>query len=124
MKKTWTILCAAALISLSLAGCAGNKTQGTHSQSPAPDLTPSAMPSQDIHGTAESGDLAGADGRLDGDAGDMTPDRGENSPLEEAGEGVRDTLDEAGRDVRNTLDEMGDAARDVGQSAKNAIEGR
>lgn len=129
MKKTWSILCAAGLVALSLAGCANGKTQGATGTA-APSASPShnqgvarsAMPSQEIHGTARSGDLAGADGMVDGDGttgggvgntGNDYPGQADNSALERAGQGIRDTLDD-----------LGDAARDAGRSAKNMIEGR
>ncbi len=106
MKKTWTILCAAALAALSLAGCSGEKTQGNIL---LPSAMPSAAPSAAVPGTPERGDLAGADGVVDGNAARHSDD----SPLEDVGNGVR-----------NALDDVGDAARDVGRGAKDAIEGR
>ncbi len=128
MKKTWMTICLAALLVLPLAGCGGDRTGGdVTTPSPSPSagtgadhtVPPSMMPDPDDG----SDDLAGADGVVGGDmAGDNgagntgngnAPGQADNSPLEDLGEGVRDTLDD-----------MGDAARDMGRSARNAIEGR
>ena len=135
MRKTWTILCAAAVLAFSLAGCAGNKTQGnlndlTTRPSADPSLAPSVQP-DDIHGTEDTGDLAGADGMVDGDK----PGQADNSPLERAGDAIRDTVDDVGNGARNAvddagdgvrgaLDDLGDAARNVGRDAKEMIESR
>ena len=131
MKKTWSILCAATLLALTLAGCAGKKTQGNLNPDPSPSPS-AALQGQDVHGTADSGDLAGADGMVDGDG---ATDRTGNSPVERAGDGIRNAVDDAGDGirkaaddvgdgVRDTLDDLGDAARDAGRDAKNMIEGR
>ena len=114
MKKTWTVFCAAALVALSLTGCASEKTQDDRT-----DPSPAAgtqLSTRSIHGTAGSGDLAGADG--------VVGTRHDPDPLKKAGEDVRDTLDKAGDGVRNAVDRAGDAARDAGRDAKNMIEGK
>ena len=132
MRKTWTILCAAAVLAFSLAGCAGNRTGNLNDLTTTPSADPSLAPSvqpDDIHGTEDTGDLAGADGMVDGDK----PGQADNSPLEEAGDGIRNALDDAGNGARNAvddagdgvrhaLDDLGDAARDVGRDAKDMIE--
>lgn len=125
MKKTWMTACLAALLALPLAGCGGSRTgSGVTTASPSPSAgtganqtAPSSLPDPDDG----FDDLAGADGVVggQGDLGagntgnDNAPGQADNSPLEDLGEGVRDTLDE-----------MGDAARDMGRDARNAIEGR
>lgn len=126
MKKTWTILCAAAL-ALSLAGCANDKTQGgslTPSASPSPtqSASPSATPSQDIHGTEGSGDLAGADGVVDGDG--TTGDGAGNTGNDNSGQADNSALERIGQGVHDTLDDLGDAARDAGRNAQDMMEGR
>ena len=111
MKKTWSVFCAAALVALTLAGCASEKTQGDWA-----DPSPSAgtqLSSRSIHGTAGSGDLAGSDGMVDGKTKPGHTGRADESPLERAGDGIR-----------NTLDDIGDAARDMGRDAKDMIEGK
>ncbi len=120
MKKTWITACLAALLVLPLAGCGGDRTGSdvtTPSPSPSQTVPPSHLPDPD-NGSDE---LAGADGVVGGQehsgtgntGDDKAPGQAEDSPLEDLGEGVRDTLDD-----------MGDAARDMGRSARNAIEGR
>lgn len=110
MKKTWSILCLAALMALPLAGCAGKRTGSDMGLASA---SPSA-----IHSNMPTGneDLAGSDGIV-GDNGvgntgnDNAISRAGNSALERIGDGVQ-----------NTLDDMGDAARHMGQDAKNALD--
>lgn len=126
MKKTWTILCAAVL-ALSLAGCANDKTQGGNmtpsaSPSPAQSTVPSAMPSQDIHGTDDSGDLAGKDGIVDGNG--TTGNGVGNTDNDKSGQADNSALEEVGEGIHDTLDDLGDAARDAGRGARNMIEGR
>lgn len=127
MKKTWSILCATGLLVLCLAGCGKDKTAGgsmTHSPSPSPSQSamPSATPSQDIHGTADSGDLAGEDGVVDGSG---TTDGGAgNTGNDDLGQAGRSAMEDVGRGIRDTLDDLGDAARDVGRDAKDMIEHR
>ncbi len=119
MKKTWSIFCVAALLALSLTGCADKKT-GENQAEPSPVATRLSHQTT-VHGTAESGDLAGSDGVVGGGRADARP---EDSPLGQAGEDVRNTLDKAGDGVRDALDDAGDAARDVGRDAKRMIEDR
>lgn len=111
MKKTWSILCLAALVALPLAGCAGDRTGSDMGGA-------TASPSQAIHSNMPGGDedLAGSDGVVGGSGAgntgnDAADGRSIDSPLERVGEGVQDTLDD-----------MGDAARRMGQDAKNALE--
>ena len=126
MKKTWSIFCVAALLALTLAGCAGNMTQGAATNTPGADST------QAIPGTADSGDLAGEDGMVDGkadkdDAGKTDKDdaaKASDSPLEKAGDDIRDTVDDLGDAARGALDSAGRAAKDAGRDAKDAIEGK
>lgn len=124
MKKTWMAVCLAALLVLPLAGCGGGRT-GSDVTAPSPSANagadqttlPSMLPDPDDG----SNDLAGADGVVggEGDLGagntgnDNAPGQADDSPLEDLGEGIRDTLDD-----------MGNAARDMGRDARNAIEGR
>lgn len=118
MKKTWSIFCVVALLALSLAGCAKDMTPGTATQ------TPGATPSQDIHGTADSGDLAGEDGMVDGEADKTDTDHADDSPLEKVGDGVRDAADDLGDAARDALDDAGRAAKDAGRDAKDMIENK
>lgn len=128
MKKTWITACLAALLVLPLAGCGGDRTgSGVTTPSPSPSASANAgagqtAPSSHLPDPDNgSDDLAGADGVVGGQehsgtgntGDDKAPGQAEDSPLEDLGEGVRDTLDD-----------MGDAARDMGRSARNAIEGR
>lgn len=111
MKKTWSILCLAALVALPLAGCAGDRTGSDMGGA-------TASPSPAIHSNLPTGgeDLAGSDGIVGGSGAgntgnDNADGRADNSPLERVGEGVQDTLDD-----------MRTAARRMGQDAKNALE--
>lgn len=121
MKKTWITVCLAALLVLPLAGCGGDRTgSGVTDPSPSPSAGQTVPPSRMPDPADGSEDLAGADGVVGGQhsgtgntGNDKAPGQAEDSPLEDLGEGVRDTLDD-----------MGDAARDMGRSARNAIEGR
>lgn len=126
MKKTWMTACLAALLVLPLAGCGGDRTgSGVTTPSPSPSANAGAgqtAPSSHLPDPDNgSDDLAGADGVVGGQehsgtgntGDDRAPGQAEDNPLEDLGEGVRDTLDD-----------MGDAARDMGRSARNAIEGR
>lgn len=124
MKKTWMAVCLAALLVLPLAGCSGGRT-GSDVTAPSPSANAGAdhttMPSMLPDPDDGSNDLAGADGVVggEGDLGagntgnDNAPGQADDSPLEDLGEGIRDTLDD-----------MGNAARDMGRDARNAIEGR
>ncbi len=135
MKKTWMAACLAAFLALPLTACGGSPTGS--------DMTaPSAQPSQSAAPDRNPGDddLAGADGIVGdndgtestgsngtatgdgsgtGDVGtgntgnENAPGQADDSPLEDLGDGVRDTLDD-----------MGSAARRMGRDARNAIEGR
>ena len=119
MKKTWMTAGLAALLVLPLAGCAGDKT-GSNVTGTRPSATPSTPPTQTAQPTIpmpdpEDGweDLAGEDGIVGDDgvnSGHNAPGQADNSPLEDLGEGVKDTLDD-----------MGDAARDVGRDARDMI---
>lgn len=127
MKKTWSILCAAGLLALCLAGCGKDKTAGdmtTHSPQPthSQSAMPSATPSQDIHGTADSGDLAGEDGVVDGSG--TTGSGVGNTDNDKPGQADNSAIEDLGRGVRDTLDDLGDMARDVGRDAKDMIEHR
>ena len=118
MKKTWSIFCVAALLALTLAGCANNMTQG------AATNTPGADSKQTIPGTADSGDLAGEDGMVDGKADKDDTEKASDSPLENVGDDIRDTVDDLGDAARGALDDAGRAAKDAGRDAKDAIEGK
>ncbi len=119
MKKTWMAACLAAFLALPLAACGGSPTGSdvtAPSAQPSPSVAPDRNPGED--------DLAGADGIVGGNdgTGDVgtgntgdgnAPGQADNSPLEDLGDGVRDTLDD-----------MGSAAREMGRDARDAIEGR
>lgn len=123
MKKTYMAAGLAALLVLPLAGCGGSRTgnnvTGT-TPSAAPTQTTAPSPSVMPDLGAGSEDLAGADGIVGGnEAGnagagntgnDHVPGQADNSPLEDLGEGVRDTLDD-----------MGAAARKMGRDAGNMM---
>lgn len=119
MKKTWMAACLAAFLALPLAACGGSPT-GSDMTVPSAQPSPSAAPDRN----PGDDDLAGADGVVgeNGGAGDVgtgntgnenAPGRADDSPVEDLGDGVRDTLDD-----------MGSAAREMGRDARNAIEGR
>ncbi len=139
MKKTWMAACLAAFLVLPLTACGGSPTG---SDMTTPSAQPSAQPSASAAPDRNPGDddLAGADGIVGdndgaegtgsngtatgggsgtGDIGtgntgnDNAPGQADDSPLEDLGDGVRDTLDD-----------MGSAAREMGRDARNAIEGR
>lgn len=125
MKEIWMATGLAALLVLPLAGCGGNRT-GSDVTAPTPSAgitQASPSPSAMLDPDAGSDDLAGADGVVGGDAaGDIGAGntghenhsgQADNSPLEDLGEGVKDTLDD-----------MGSAARQMGRDAQRAIEGR
>lgn len=124
MKKTWSIFSVAVLLALSLVGCAGDKTQKTGNDLSADPTNHvgtglSSRTTRHIPGTADSGDLAGADGIVGSTVGIHRT--GDNA-LERAGDGIRNTLDDMGDGVRNAVDDLGDAARDAGRDAKGMIE--
>lgn len=132
MKHTWMATFLAALLVLPLAGCGGNKT-GTDMTVPSPSVQPSqSLPSMMPDPADGREDLAGADGVVgqDGEHGtgntgnENAPGQADNSPLEDLGEGVRDTMDDLGEGARNALDDAGAKARSMGRDAKNALEGR
>lgn len=120
MKKTWMAAGLAAMLVLPLAGCAGSRT-GSNVTGTTPSAAPTqTLPTPDgmLDPDAGRDDLAGADGIVGGgDAGagntgeDNAPGRADDSPLEDLGEGIRDTLDD-----------MGAAARDMGRDARDMID--
>ncbi len=125
MKKTWMAACLAAFLALPLTACGGSPT-GSDMTAPSAQPSQSAAPSPSVAPDRNPGDddLAGADGIVGGNdgAGDVgtgntgnenAPGQADDSPLEDLGDGVRDTLDD-----------MGSAARRMGRDARNAIEGR
>lgn len=112
MKKTWSILCLAALVALPLAGCAGDRTGSDMGGA-------TASPSQAIHSNMPGGDedLAGSDGVVGGSGA------GNTGNGDATGRADDSALEEMERGVRNTLDDLGSAARRMGEDARRAIEG-
>lgn len=129
MKRTWITLGLAALMTLSLMGCAGNRTgdymatpSPSHSAAPATQ-TPSPLP--DL--SAGDDDLAGSDGVVGGNGVNDGPVGGSgagNTGNDNAtGRADDSALENMERGVRNTLDDLGSAARRMGEDARRAIEG-
>ncbi len=127
MKKTWMAACLAAFLALPLAACGGSPTGSdvtAPSAQPSPSVAPDRNPGDD--------DLAGADGVVGGsngtatDGGSGTGDIGTGNTGNENAPGQADDspVDDLGDGVRDTLDDMGSAARQMGRDARNAIEGR
>lgn len=134
MKKTWSILCLAALLALPLAGCAGGRTgsdMGGATVSPSQTIQ-SPSPSAGHVGDLGLGDddLAGSDGVVGGSGGDNRGDTAVGSGAGNTGDdyaannGRSDdsALERVGEGVQDTLDDVGGAARRMGQDAKNALE--
>lgn len=134
MKKTWLCVCLAALLTLPLAGCAGDRT-GNHvgdmnaSASPSATHSPSATP--DLNDGRD--DLAGSDGIVGGAGGDNgasgitdgngAGNTGDDNAVDDLGRMGSSAIERAGEGIRDTLDDMGSAARRMGRDAKDAIEG-
>ncbi len=133
MKKTWMAACLAAFLVLPLTACGGSPT-GSDMTAPSAQPSQSAAPSPSVAPDRNPGDddLAGADGIVgdnDGTAtggGSGTGDIGTGNTGNENAPGQADDspLEDLGDGVRNTLDDMGSAARQMGRDARNAIEGR
>lgn len=139
MKKTWLALSLAALLTLSLVGCGGNRTgdyMDSASPSPSAGMTPATQtpgPLPDL--STGDDDLAGSDGVVGGDgvndgalggvgAGDAGNDNAAGSTNHgDAGRADDSALENMERGVRDTLDDLGAAARRMGEDARRAIEG-
>lgn len=127
MKRTWITLGLAALLTLSLIGCAGNRT-GDYMETPSPSVAPATQtpgPLPDL--SAGDDDLAGSDGVVGGNGVNDGPVGGSGAGNTGNGDANRraddSALEEMERGVRNTLDDLGSAARRMGEDARRAIEG-
>lgn len=131
MKRTWITLSLAALMTLSLMGCAGNRT-GDHMETASPSPSASVAPATQTPGpmpdlSTGDDDLAGSDGVVGGNGVNDGPVGGSgagNTGNENAtGRADDSALEDMERGVRNTLDNLGSAARRMGEDARRAIEG-
>lgn len=136
MKKTWSCLCLAALLTLPLAGCAGRRTGslvGDMNASPSPSHA-IVSPSPDVN-KGRSG-LAGSDGIVGGAGGDNNAsgihngagvngagNTGNDNVVGDLGRMGTSAVEEVGEGIKDTLDDLGSAARRMGRDAKDAIEG-
>lgn len=129
MKRTWITLSLAALMALSLMGCAGDQTgdyTGTVTPSPSgAPATQSPGPLPDL--SAGDDDLAGSDGVVGGNGVNDGPvggnGAGNTGNGDAAGRADDSALEDMERGVRDTLDNLGSAARRMGEDARRAIEG-
>lgn len=121
MKKTWSCLCLAALLTLPLAGCAGRRTGSL-----VGDMDASASPSHAIASSmpdmnrGRSG-LAGSDGIVGGVNG--AGNTGDDNVVGDLGRMGASAVEGVGEGIKDTLDDLGSAARRMGRDAKDAIEG-
>ena len=124
MKKTWSCLCLAALLTLPLAGCAGRRT-GSLTGDMDPSASPShaiVSPSPDVN-KGRSG-LAGSDGIVGGAGGDNgAGNTGNDNVVGDLGRMGTSAVEGVGEGIKDTLDDLGSAARRMGRDAKDAIEG-
>ncbi len=145
MKKTFAALALALAVAMPLAGCSGNDTAGGEDKTgsmatfpPGGGIT-SGVENRDAgratdygYGYARSStrnpgtdDLAGSDGLVGGSGGNNTgsgTSRGTTTYHSNgAGTGTQDPVARMGRGIENTLDDMGNAARDMGQDARQML---
>lgn len=136
MKKTWSCLCLAALLTLPLAGCAGRRTGSL-----AGDMDANPSPSHAIESTMPNvsdgwDDLAGSDGIVGGAGGDNNAtgihngtdvngagNTGNDNVVGDLGRMGTSAVEGVGEGIKDTLDDLGSAARRMGRDARDAIEG-